>query len=97
MLEQNTLSEIKKILFRYLNREKDKVFIFGSRAAGSESKFSDVDIGILSNKPVPVQTINSLKEIFEESDLPYTVDVVDFSTASKRFKQIAMDKIIKLN
>lgn len=98
-LDKNTLSKIKNILFQYLDPERDKVFIYGSRATGGARKFSDVDIGVKRQraKIVPADTISDLKEAFEESDIPYTVDVVDFSGVSDRFKSVALGKIIPLN
>ena len=50
MLDQKTISEIKRIVFQFLNRKTDKVFLFGSRAMGNGRKFSDIDIGINSIK-----------------------------------------------
>jgi predicted nucleotidyltransferase len=50
MLDTATVAEIKNILFKFLDPQKDMVFIFGSRAVGKARKFSDIDIGIKSNK-----------------------------------------------
>lgn len=97
MLDQKTTSQIKKIIFNYLDRSKDKVFIFGSRAIGDNRKFSDIDLGIISKRKLPYMLISDLEEAFEESDLPYKVEVVDFSTVSKRFKELALKKIVSLN
>ncbi|MEK7130738.1 MAG: nucleotidyltransferase domain-containing protein [Patescibacteria group bacterium] len=89
-------TEIKGILQRFIDFKKYKVFVFGSRAAGKARKFSDYDIGVIGQKPLDFKKIALIKGEFEESDLPYRVDVVDFSTVSKNFKNIAMSKIKKL-
>ena len=52
-------------------------------AAGKARKFSDYDIGVIGQKPLDFKKIALIKGEFEESDLPYRVDVVDFSTVSK--------------
>ena len=88
--------EIKNILQKYVDFKKHKVFIFGSRARGKARKFSDYDIGVIGRKPLDLKKIALIKGELEESDLPYRVDVVDFSTVSKNFKNIALSKIKKL-
>ena len=97
MFDQKLKKEIKKIVFRYLDPSKDKIFVFGSRAIGDNRKFSDVDIGIESRRKISSDTVEDIKEAFEESNLPYTVDVVNFSSVTKRFKNVAKQKIIYLN
>ena len=97
MLDTVTIAEIKKILFKFLDHQKDRVFIFGSRAIGGARKFSDIDIGVKSEKQIDSLLLSDIEEAFEESDIPYTVDVVDFSQVSDKFKELAEQKIINLN
>ena len=89
--------QIKNILFKFLDPQKNKVFIFGSRAIGKARKFSDIDIGIKSEKEINTLLLSDIKEAFEESNIPYTVDVVDFSQVSDKFNEVAKQKIINLN
>lgn len=89
-------NEIKKIIFRFLNPKKYQVFIFGSRAIGKAKKYSDYDVGIFGKKPVPWHILSIIEEDLEESDLPYKVDLVDFSLVPKKFKEIALSEIKKL-
>jgi len=88
--------EIKEIIFRFLNPKEYQVFIFGSRATGKAKKYSDYDVGIWGKKRVPSHIMVLIEEAFEESDLPYKVDIVDFSLVSSKFKKIALSKIKKL-
>lgn len=97
MLDKKTLTEVKKIVFQYLDPHKDRVFIFGSWALGNARKFSDIDIGIKSTRRLTGEILANIKEAFEESDIPYTVDVVDFHYVSSEFNNLAFKKIIKLN
>ncbi len=97
MLDKATISEIKKIIFQFLDSKKDKAFIFGSRATGSGRKFSDIDIGVKSEKEIDILLLSDIEEAFEESNIPYTIDVVDFSQVSDRFNEVAKQKIIYLN
>lgn len=97
MLNERTTKALKKILFQLLDPKKDKAFIFGSWAIGNARKFSDIDIGIQSSRRVSSEILSNLQEAFEESDIPYIVEVVDFNTVSEKFKKLALEKIINLN
>ena len=93
---KNPEKVIKEIIFKYLNPKEYQVFIFGSRATGKARKYSDYDIGILGKKPVPLKVLGKIEEALEESDLPYKVEVVDFSLLPSNFKKVALSKIKKL-
>jgi predicted nucleotidyltransferase len=54
-----------------------RVCLFGSRAKGTFHSGSDIDLAIM-NAGLRETTIRRLKSDFEESSLPYFVDVVDF-------------------
>jgi predicted nucleotidyltransferase len=82
--------EVKKYGF-----SKDcRVFIFGSWAEGTALKFSDIDIGVEGKGPFSTL---ELEEAFENSDLPYLVEIVNFNHVSEKFKKVAKQKIIPLN
>ena len=91
-----TEKEIKKIIFQFLDPKEYQVFIFGSRATGKARKYSDYDIGILGKKPVPLKVLGKIEEALEESDLPYKIEVVDFSLLPSDFKKVALSKTKKL-
>ena len=93
---KNLEKEIKKIIFNFLNPLEYRVFIFGSRITGKAKKFSDYDVGILGERPVPWKILALIEEAFENSDLPFNVDVVDFFLVSKKFQKIALSKIKRL-
>lgn len=95
MLNTTITKQVKAIIFQHLNPKDYKIFIFGSRARGMHAKYSDIDIGI-EGSPLPAKTKIELEEAFEESDLPYNVDIVDFSTVSEKFKQVAKQHTIAL-
>jgi predicted nucleotidyltransferase len=95
MLTQKQLKIIKEIIFSRLDPNRYSVFIFGSRSIGINEKFSDIDIGI-EGPTLPIETKIDIEDAFEISDLPYRVDVVDFSMVSSKFKQVAKQNIIAL-
>ena len=59
------------------------------------SRSSDVDIGI-EGEDISSETYFSIKQDLEDSNLPFTVDVVRFSQIDGRFKKIAKKDIIPL-
>ncbi len=91
------LDEFKKIVFKHIDPKSARVFIFGSRAIGNNLKFSDIDLGVEPKSELPIMSKIDLEDEFENSDLPFKVDVVDFSKVSKRFQEIAMKKVYYLN
>lgn len=64
------------------------VWAFGSRATWKAKEFSDLDLAIITDQPLPLSISASLSEDFSESDLPYKVDVVDWATTSESFRKI---------
>ncbi len=73
------------------------VWAFGSRATGSAKPYSDLDIAIITTQPIGLQRIAELAEAFSESDLPWKVDIVDWSATSERFRRIIeRDRVVLL-
>lgn len=96
-MDEDTKKLLSSIIFKYLNPDQVKVFLFGSRAVGNNSKYSDVDLGIESDNDIAYSTILDIEEDFENSDLPYAVDVVDFAKVTDKLKQVVQANKIYLN
>jgi len=56
-----------------------EVRAFGSRVTGHSRRHSDLDLVILSERPLPAITLAELRADLEESDLPFRVDVVEWT------------------
>lgn len=65
-----------------------EVWAFGSRAKWTAKEYSDLDLAIVSDHPVPLKVIAALADDFSESSLPWKVDVVDWATVSDEFQKI---------
>ncbi len=76
------LDMIRKILVKY----PYKFFVFGSRVKATSSKFSDLDLAF--EDEIPKATIALIREEFEQSNLPYKVDLIDLKTCSEDFKSL---------
>jgi predicted nucleotidyltransferase len=61
--------------------------VFGSRTGPTHRPASDVDLLLDSEVSIPLSTLARLKEAFEESHLPFRVDVVLRSALSPTFYQ----------
>jgi len=95
-LDLEYLAIIKNILQKHLPATA-KIGVFGSRVTGKARKYSDVDLLIdLSEKPVPMAILAQLATDFEESDLPFKVDIVDWNTISDEFRKYISSEIINL-
>lgn len=71
------------------------VWAFGSRARGKAKKFSDLDLAILTDEPLPLAALAALAEDFADSDLPFKVDVVDWARTDEAFRKIIeRDKVV---
>ncbi|MDR0618258.1 MAG: nucleotidyltransferase domain-containing protein [Endomicrobium sp.] len=65
-----------------------KVYLFGSRVQEKAKKTSD-DLALDNNgnKVDYINVICKLKETFEESDIKYSIDILDLNEISDDFKQ----------
>ncbi len=53
------------------------VFVFGSRAKGNYKQGSDIDLAVM-NEEVKDMVIRKIKSDFEDSSLPYNVDLMNY-------------------
>lgn len=84
---------VQSILQKHLPHYE--VWAFGSRAKWTAKKHSDLDLCIKTEQPLSFKVLALLEEDFSESDLPWMVDIVDWSTTSAAFREIiAKDKVV---
>jgi len=73
-----------------------QVVAFGSRATWTAKDYSDLDLAILSEDPLPVSTLAALREDLEESILPFRVDVIDLASVEEGFRRIINEQGIPI-
>lgn len=66
---------------------KAKIYLFGSRARGTHSDRSDIDIAIDEGKPIEPRRIGEANNMFAESNIIYNIDVVDLHSISESMKE----------
>lgn len=67
-----------------------EVWVIGSRAVGTVKRYSDLDLVVLGDDPLPRGVRTDLEEAFEESDLPFRVDLVEWAATSESFRRIIL-------
>ena len=65
-----------------------KVWVFGSRTNWTTKDSSDLDLALDGESKLSHKLLGALKGAFEDSTLPYTVDVVDLNQIGESFRQI---------
>jgi predicted nucleotidyltransferase len=71
-----------------------EVWAFGSRVTGTTKPYSDLDLVVIADQPLPLTVRTSLADDFSDSDLPWRVDVVDWTTSEPFRRIIARDRVV---
>lgn len=77
---------VRDILQRHVPRHP--VWAFGSRARHTQKPFSDLDLVVICDQPLPLSTVAELYNAFSESDLPWKVDIVDWACIAEDFPRV---------
>jgi len=77
------LAEVRSILHQHL--PNTQVWAYGSRVTGTASPASDLDlVAHLENTGL---SLTPAKTAFRDSNLPFSVDLLDWTTLPEHFKQ----------
>ncbi|MDI6750895.1 MAG: nucleotidyltransferase domain-containing protein [Rhodocyclaceae bacterium] len=82
---------IERILAPLLMRTGAKLKLFGSRARGDARRTSDIDLAIIANQNSDAAELAAIREALEESNVPFRIDLIDYSRASPSL-QAAIDQ-----
>ncbi len=84
------IEQLKNMVLRQFSNDNVSIILFGSMARGTEYFGSDVDIGILPKGEFNDDKITLLREEIEQSNIPFFVDIADFSKVDKSFLKEAL-------
>jgi predicted nucleotidyltransferase len=70
-------------------------FAFGSRTKHTNRKFSDLDL--CYKAPLDRKILVKIKTELEESNLPFSVDIVDYNQCDNSFKQLIDKDLTPIN
>jgi predicted nucleotidyltransferase len=91
--EETIINSISDIARSMADRLKGyRVVLFGSRASGNARERSDFDIGIVGSTPLSNIDFYTFQDSLESLDTLYSIDLVDFSKVSDRFRKNALTK-----
>ncbi|MBI5448325.1 MAG: nucleotidyltransferase domain-containing protein [Gammaproteobacteria bacterium] len=95
-ISENDLKIIKTILMKHLP-DGVVVWVFGSRAkVDPVRRFSDLDLAIDAQQALSLEISSALAHDFDESNLPYKVDIIDWVTISPSFRKNIEDSRIEI-
>lgn len=92
-VDAQQLQEIKRILYAFAPGMR--AVAFGSRTTGRAQRFSDLDLAIWPTQQPTWKTIGYLREVFQMSRLPFSVDIVD-GTRLPQFMQADVEQGVVL-
>ena len=76
-----------KIIDNILKEYTPKIYIFGSRANNTCRLHSDIDIAVSSIRSIPDAKLSEVREYLEQSNIIYTVDLLDLAKIDTAFKE----------
>jgi predicted nucleotidyltransferase len=72
-----------------------KIYLFGSRARGTNADRADIDIALDAGTQLPISDVDEVKSMLRESNIMYKIDVVDLYQVSDLMKQeILRERVI---
>lgn len=92
-LEKRYIDFIKNTISSMIHNYK--LYIFGSRAKNRAKKYSDIDLAIDSQELTP-QIKTKLEFAFENSTLPYEVDIINLNDIDIKFKNLIQKDLIEI-
>ena len=72
-----------------------KIYLF-DLASGTAGKWSDIDIALNAGKPLPLTTIDEIMSIFQATNIPYKIEVVDMHQVNKEMQHAIQSEGTKI-
>ncbi len=96
VLDSNSKDIVTDILLKNLPSET-KIYVFGSRTRATRKQYADLDLALNACKIIDPSVIDKLHIAFENSLLPFKVDIVDLKNIDEKFyKSISNDLTLLL-
>lgn len=85
---------IKKIILDNLPKNVE-VYLFGSGVTSNHSYNSDIDVAINPHSDFDENIIRKIKDLIEDSYVPFKVDIIDLRKVSDEFIKEVFKKVKK--
>lgn len=86
LVSESELRTILTILDKHLH--SGRVLAFGSRVSAVCKPYSDLDLAIDADHCLSISELGNIREDFQESTLPYRIDVLDYNAISPEFRAV---------
>jgi uncharacterized protein len=90
-LSERTLNTLNSIFKRYPGIKE--AVLYGSRAKGNYRNGSDIDLSLKTNEDFTHSNLLRLMDDFEDSDMPYLVDVSVYEELSNPDLKAHIDRV----
>jgi uncharacterized protein len=90
-LSERTLNTLNSIFKRYPSIKE--AVLYGSRAKGNYRNGSDIDLSLKTNEDFTHSNLLRLMDDFEDSDMPYLVDVSVYEELSNPDLKAHIDRV----
>jgi predicted nucleotidyltransferase len=87
-MTDNHLQEVLNLLMEHVPDKR--ILAFGSRVRHTARTQSDLDLAIPDDKPTDLLTLGLPRDAFEDSSLPFRVDLLDWQRLSPEFPAIIL-------
>jgi uncharacterized protein len=84
-LKPHELETVRNILNRFV--PEAEIIVFGSRIHGTAKPWSDLDLAIKADSSLDWKLLEEIKEAFQESELPFRVDLLDWNEITVAFRK----------
>ena len=84
-----------EILQQILSKYPYHFYAYGSRAKGNAHKFSDLDL--CYQEKIPTQDITEIRWEFQESNLPFKVELVNWKNMRPAFQKIIQKDLVLIS
>ena len=91
-LKPEYLEEVKHILIEHAT--DCEVRAFGSRVNGQAIKYSDLDLVLVGKEKLDWRLVEKIKDAFADSNLPFMVDIIDWTATKENFRRIIRKKYV---
>jgi len=79
------LEMVRNILNRFASEAE--IIVFGSRVHGTAKPWSVLDLAIKAESALDWKLLEEIKEAFQESELPFRVDILDWNEITGAFRR----------
>lgn len=95
MIKGITVEE-EKIIQSVLKNYPYDFYFYGSRVKGDFTKSSDLDILLKSDKEIPYSIIEEIELKFNESKIPFVINISQFANMNKNFYNLIKKDLVKV-